>query len=160
MQKTEDNQIARVALEKVVPSLPSVNCVIYDRACKFVKCAKSQPALRKIRYWCVGKFHAKGHSSKCPCSPLVQKALAKRVKKVNTRVCEQTFVWFRGYARNFNTMHNNKQRFLVLCFARMHNALMRAGDSRHLNAFSAKKQQSKKAGVLKRPKARGYSCRT
>ena len=159
MQKTEDNQIAQAALENVVPTLPHVNCVIYDRACKFLKCAASIPTLRKIRHWCVDKFHAKGHSSKCPCSPLVQKTLARRVKKVNTSVCEQTFAWFRGYARTFNTMQNNKQRFLVLSFARKHNALMREGDSRHLNAFSAKKQQAQKAGVLKRPKAKQYSCR-
>ena len=154
----EDNHIAKAALEQIMPSLPSLNCVIYDRACRFAKCGTSTKTLRKVKHWCVDKFHAKGHSKKCACSPLTNATLGKRVENVNTSACEQTFAWFRGYSRTFNTMRNEKQRFMVLSFARKHNQLVRKGDTRHLNAYAAKRQQGRKVGVIKNPSVMKYSC--
>ena len=79
-------------------------------------------------------------NSKCACCPKNHQRLRRRLRHVNTVICEQTFSWFRGYARSFLTMRAARHHFAVLAFSRWHNQLVDAGDLDHLNAFSANKR--------------------
>ncbi|CAE7257749.1 unnamed protein product [Symbiodinium sp. CCMP2456] len=85
------------------------------------KATSKSHALQRIRYWCIDKFHAHGHSDGCVCSPLVHNRLATRLRAVNTSIAEQTFKWFRGYASTFNTMY----LFYVFLYVQKHNDLVR-----------------------------------
>ena len=143
----------------MLPLYPKVNCVLYDRACRILKKACARKTLGKIRYWCVDKFHARGHCDGCKCSPLVHSDLAKRVKNVNTSISEQTFSWFRGYSTTFNSMNADVQRFYVLSNARRHNVMLRCQETEHVNPWSAHKQAMKKVAIWKRPASTACGCK-
>ena len=49
MKKPEDNAAALKTLCNIVPSLPVVNCCIYDRACRFYNAAKACKDLKRIK---------------------------------------------------------------------------------------------------------------
>ena len=98
-----------------------MNTFVYDRCCSFYVSAQKLAACRGIKYWCVDWMHAKGHSSSCPCNPYRIKRLSRRLKGVNTQVAEQSFAWFKGYARPLNEMTPLRHKFLVLYFAKLHN---------------------------------------
>lgn len=159
MKDPENANIALDLVEDLLPFYMKVNCALYDRACSVLKKASARKSLSKIRFWCVDKFHARGHCAKCKCSPAVHAHLAKRVKNVNTSISEQTFAWFRGYASSFNSMNADVQRFYVLSYARRHNVMLRKDDAAHLNPWSAHKQAMKKAGVWKKPASKAYGCK-
>lgn len=95
------------------------------------------------------KYHAKGHSMQMrtlacvPEGPSGARASEERQRYLSASGCEQTFARFRGYSPYFKTTQN--QRITDLSLARKHNLPMRQGGSRHLTAFSANKQQARKA---------------
>ena len=89
-------------------------------------------------------MHAKTHVASCPNSPLTILRLKRRLKGVNTQVCEQTFSWFRGYTRSFNGLRPLRHHFAVLYFAKKHNELVDKNDTAHLNEFSPSNQARKK----------------
>ena len=60
---------------------------------------------------------------------------------------------FRDYSRTFNTMRNEKQRFMVLSFARKHNQLVQTPE-----AYAAKRQQGRKINIIKNPSVMKYTC--
>jgi len=87
---------------------------------------------RKIRYWPIDKFHGTSHNKHCKYSPRNVPRYAKRLRGVNTQVCEQTFSWFRNYARIMNEMDMLRQHFFILVFVKKHNKFIANGVSDHL----------------------------
>ena len=68
---------------------------------------------------------------------------------MNTSIAEQTFAWFRGYARMLNSMRAARHHCVVLLFSRKHNTLMDSGATNQLSAFrtGAKKQRGSSSYV-------------
>ncbi|CAE7719899.1 unnamed protein product [Symbiodinium sp. CCMP2592] len=155
----ENNAIAVDVLNDVADMLPNMDCVIYDRMCSCVKAASKSDLLKGVKYWCIDKFHAHGHSDQCVCSPLVHRRLATRLREVNTSIAEQTFRWFRGYASTFNTMSRSTHLFYVLLYVQKHNDLVRSGSANYLNPYSTKRQIGLEAHILKKPVTKKYCCR-
>ncbi|CAE7706700.1 unnamed protein product [Symbiodinium sp. CCMP2592] len=145
----ENNDLAVRMLEDAAEILPVLDCIIYDRMCCALQAVRRSDMLRDIKYFCVDKFHAHGHGTTCPCSPLVHKKLDKRLREVNTSVAEQTFAWFRNYARTFNTMSPQTHFFYVLFCVQKHNELIRKNSVSHLSPFSSGR---------KRRRSQPYSC--
>ena len=52
---------------------------------------------------------------------------------MNTVAAEQTFSWFRGYARSMNELRAERHQFLVPLYAKEHSKLLAVGDTEHLN---------------------------
>ena len=70
--------------------------------------------------------------------------MGRRIKKLNTSVCEQTFSWFRGYAKMLNEMQPLRHRFLVLYFCKLHNENVDAGTAaEYLNEYTPFKPAKK-----------------
>ena len=159
MKDPENSDVALNLVQNLLPHYPKVDAVLYDRACSIFKKAKNTQDLKPVKFWCVDKFHAKGHCNKCKCSPSVVPAIDKRLKRVNTSISEQVFSWFRGYSSTFNSMNAKHQRFYVLAYSRRHSHLQKLDDMQHLNPWSARKSTLKRAGVLQKPASRKYKCR-
>lgn len=149
--RPENNQDVAELLAGAVARYPKLNCFIYDRACSFCVKAGQARGLKQIKTWAVDRFHAKSHGTSCRCSPLVHRKIDKRLRGINTSVAEQTFAWLRGSARTFNEMRPLRHKFVLLAFARTHNAQMEAGDVAHLNRYVSHKSLSRRA-------TRAYGC--
>ena len=147
MRDPENSDVALDLVKELLPQYPKVDCVLYDRACSILKKASSSTSLKSIKYWCVDKFHAKGHCGRCKCSPLVVPRIDRRLKKVNTSIAEQVFSWFRGYSATFNSMSADHQRFYVKAYSRRHNHMQKLKDLHDLNPWSAHKQVMKSVGL-------------
>lgn len=132
MEKPENNDVVTRSLEAVLPLYKKCNAFIMDRACAFYRAGVQNPNLAKIRHYAVDKMHEKGHSASCKQSPKKSPTLKRRLRQVNTHICEQTFAWFRGFARVLNTMRPNRHYLAVLVFAAKHNELMRQKETEHL----------------------------
>ena len=145
----ENNDLAVGMLEDAAELLPALDCIIYDRMCCALQAVRKSDMLKDIKYFCVDKFHAHGHAKTCPCSPLVHKKLNKRLREVNTCAAEQTFAWFRNYARTFNTMSPQTHFFYVLFYVQKHNELIRKNNVSHLSPFGSGR---------KRRHSQPYSC--
>ena len=144
--RPEGNGIATAALERVIGAYPNVNCFIYDRCCAFHVKAQNNPAFKGIKYWCVDRLHARGHSAQCPCNPRHIARLGRRLKGVNSQACEQTFAWFRHYASVLNEMNPLKHKFLVLVLVRKHNECVAKRDLDHLPAVASIVGRGKRHG--------------
>ena len=130
-----------------------LDCFIMDRNCKYAPLHKSKFA--KIKTWAIDKFHAKkGHGPKCKCSPYNNRAIMRRLKGINTSVCEQVWSWLRNYASTMNHMNSRRHKFLLLSYVRRHNDMIAAGDVLHLNIFKATSSVRKR--VSKRPASPGH----
>lgn len=149
----ENNEVVTRALQKVERSFPMLDCFIMDRNCKYAPLYKSKFA--KIKTWAIDKFHAKkGHGPKCKCSPYNHRAIMRRLKGINTSVCEQVWSWLRNYASTMNHMSNRRHKFLLFSYVRRHNDMIAAGDVLHLNPFKATSSVCKR--VSKRPTSPGH----
>jgi hypothetical protein len=104
MFEPENNEITAQSFEKALPHLPSCDCLIVDRMCKASKMLKAREAFSNIKYYSSTKLHGRKHVKQCPCNPHHKVSLKRRLRGVNTMVAEQTFSWFRGFARTFNEM--------------------------------------------------------
>ena len=93
---------------------PRCNAFVLDRACKFEKAARQDPALPQLEHIAVDKWHQHGHNSNCKNSPKNVPALKRRSARVNSSIAKQTCSWFRGYARLFNNMRPVRHHFVVL----------------------------------------------
>ena len=134
MYGPENNAIVLDGLERVTKRYPYANCFIYDRACKILKDVKDRRRrLWKIKTYATDKFHGLGHKASCPVNPYSLPALMRRLRGINTVIAEQTFSWFRGYARSMNELKPERHQFLAHCYAKEHNELMANGDTSHLN---------------------------
>ncbi|CAK0816567.1 unnamed protein product, partial [Prorocentrum cordatum] len=89
----EGNGVAAEALTRALKKHPNVNTFVYDRCCSFYVSAQKLPAFKNIKYWAVDLMH----------------------------VAEQSFSWFRGYARPLNEMVPLRHKLCVLFFAKLHN---------------------------------------
>ena len=135
--RPENNEIAEKTLEKAVRGTPGCDCFCYDRNCKFFKRAKKNRIFKNIKHWAIDKFHAsRGHKKECPCNPNHVPALKRRLKKVNTSICEQTFSWFRHYAKVLNEMKPTRHRFLVVYYSKLHNEQVAKGALERLKKYS------------------------
>ena len=151
MLDPEDHEIVTHALESTVERFPNLNCFVYDRACAYAPKNKTRAAFKKIKHWCVDKFHARRHNKRCKCSPRNVPSIRRRLRGVNTVCAEQAFSWFRGYARTLNDMNEYRHKFLVLVFTRMHIEAVKKGDTAHLNAYAPLQSLSMK-------RSRPYAC--
>ncbi|CAE7341852.1 unnamed protein product, partial [Symbiodinium sp. CCMP2456] len=133
----ENNDLAVGMLQDAAELLPALDCIIYDRMCCALQAVRKSDMLQDVKYFCVDKFHAHGHGTNCPCSPLVHKKLDKRLRDVNTSVAEQTFASFRNYARTFNAMSPQTSFFYVLLYVQKHNELIRKNSVSHLSPFGS-----------------------
>ena len=139
MNAPENNAIVFESIEKIIEVYPKAKTMVIDKACKVEGQGRKRVKLRQLTTWAVDKFHAKkGHTKKCSCNPYSHPSIMRKLRGVNTSVCEQIFSWFRNYKGSFNTMTRFRHCFIVLYYVRRHNALVAAGDTIHLNAFSAK----------------------
>lgn len=156
----ENNQVAIDTVEKLTKVYPNLNCVIYDRSCRLEPSVKKSGLFPTIKYWPVDKFHACHHKTTCPNNPLQVLRLKRRVSKINTSAAEQTFSWFRNYARMANELRPIRHRFLMLHYCKKHNALMDDAVSQHLDRpLLARRVRTGVpydcSGVFKRPSAGG-----
>ena len=60
MKEPENCKIAIEALQRVSRH-PSLDCVIYDCMCILLAKAKAAEEIKGVSYWCVDKFHTRGH---------------------------------------------------------------------------------------------------
>ena len=65
MKEPENGKIAIEARQRAVSQHPSIDCVTYDRVCVLLAEAKAAEELKAVSYWCVDKFHARGHTDDC-----------------------------------------------------------------------------------------------
>ncbi len=79
------------------------NTFIMDRNCSSSPQARTLPQLKSIRTWAIDKFHGRNHAKTRACSPYNRPAIMRRLRGVNTSVCEQVWSWFRGYAKALNS---------------------------------------------------------
>jgi hypothetical protein len=127
------------------------SCAAPSRKIARASGADDEGLMPQLKFFPVDKFHAKkGHNSKCKNNPYNVRRLMSRVKHVNTSVAEQVFSWFRGYARTFNEMRGVRHIFLALYYAGMHNELVSAGCTDHLNKYNAGRPTTRTT--------RGYAC--
>ncbi len=142
----ENNAVAKESLECTPATYPKLNSLVLDRAFAFMPSALKTPSLVQIKNFVIDKFHAQGHSDKCPCNPYVHQRLMRLLKGINTPACEQLFSWFRNYARSFNELRADRHRFITLYFAKKHNDLVDASDTAHLSRHSLvrKKKRSRR----------------
>ena len=111
--------------------------------------------MNQIRHYIVDKFHAHRHSRKCRCNPNHRPSLAKKVRGVNTLVCEQVFSWFRNYAVTFNSLTPLRHQFMVLYYVKRHNDLVSRSQVEHLNKFAA---AAERAAVVRKKPSIAYGC--
>ena len=159
MMNPEDQKVMLEVLQQSLAVAPTADCIVYDRICRCMKTIKKHQETKQVKYWCVDRFHAKGHSDKCEHSPLNVKRLDNRLKGVNTSIAEQTFAWFRGYAATLNTKARDAHIFTVLRYVERHNNLVRSKYTLHLNKFSAHRRVARSVGVWKKPAVHKYTCR-
>ena len=81
------------------------------------------------------------------------------VKDLSSSICEQVFSWFRGYASTLNTTSGEGRRFLVLVYAKRHNACVLSDTATYINPHSARRKTMKKVGTWKRPSSHAYACK-
>ena len=147
MMEPENNKVNDTSLEKVLGLYKKCDCYIMDRCCRYLPHARKNQKLKQIKYWTCDKFHGKKHKANCPCRPQSNPRLAKRLKKVNTSIAEQTFSWFRSHAKILNEARQRRHRFLVLYYSKKHNALIDQKKTSHLNKFTAAKAHPKRKSV-------------
>ena len=133
----ENNAVVTESLAKVLPHHPRINLLVMDRVCGYRPSAEQNPLLRQLKYYSVDWLHAKGHTDACECNPYFVGRLSRRLGKMNTSVCKQTFSWFRKYAHTRNHMSPLRHRVMVLQFCKLHNTLVDRGDLQHLNPYAA-----------------------
>ena len=124
----ENHAVVDSALQKALPQHENVDCVCYDRNCSFCVKAKNKGVYKNVKTWAIDTWHAKKHCKNCACSPENHLSIKRRLRGVNTSVCEQTFSWFRNYARTMNELRPLRHRFLVLFYAKRHNELVAQKD--------------------------------
>ena len=121
-------------LTTVLKRYPYANSFICDRACKILKDAKERRrSLWKIKTNATDKFRGVRRKSSFPVNPYSLPAAMRRLRGVNTVVSDQTFSWFRGYARSMNELKPERHQFLVPIYAKEHNELLARGETSHLN---------------------------
>ena len=150
----ENNQLKLELMTRIAPNFPMCDCLIHDRNCSFENAAKAEEELKGIKYFPIDRFHGMKHCPTCKNSPQNVPRLERRLKGVNTSVSEQVFSWFRNYARILNEMKPKIHEFLVLYFCKLHNAVVKADGTKHLNPYSAcnkKKNSTSYPCTLKRP---------
>ena len=149
MRDPENNAIAKETFQKALKKCPRVNCLIYDRMCTLHKRLRPKAEFRKIKHFAVDKMHARGHSRECLCNPTHIPELKRRVRKLNTQICEQTFSWFRRFAFTFNVMSPLRHRFITLRYLAKHNECISHGDCAYLSPMSRSR---------KRARSTAYEC--
>ena len=149
MVSPENNLLTTAAIEKVLSLYKAVDTFVLDRNCQYAPSASKLEGLSQIKYWPVEPWHGLKHTSKCRYCTKNVPSYKRRLKGVNCSICEQTFAWFRGYARTLNEMRHRRHVFLALHYTRRHNENIHMGRVDYLNKFSVAK---------KNLKSRSYEC--
>ena len=140
----ENNALVLDELENVVERYPFANCFSYDRAWKILlDVQKRKAAPWKIRTYATDKFHGWRRKKSFLANPFSSAKLMRRIEGLNTSVAEQTFSWFRGYARSTNEMKPQRRQFLAPLYAKIHNALLERGATSRLNPYSCQRAKRK-----------------
>ena len=74
---------------------------------------------------------------------------------INSSICEQTFSWFRSYAKIFNELREMRHKFTVLFFCKQHNHCLANGEATYLNAPATVNKL-----VQAQKKSKAYACST
>ena len=152
MNTPENNEQTKETLERALKKHNKVDCFVYDRNCSFKPSMQNLKVFKKIKYWSIDKWHGKKHKKSCKCNPEHIARLKRRLKDVNTNICEQVFAWFRGYARTANEMRVQRNKFLVLYYIKLHNENVAMGSTDYLNEHKHKFDFKRKA--------KPYACST
>jgi len=147
----ENNDDVEKAFERAIEKHPSTNTIVYDRNCSFAPNKSKNIKFKKVTAWPIDKWHGERHTKKCKYSSKNNATYKRRLRDVNTSICEQTFGWFRGYARILNSMRSLRNCFLVFYFVRLHNVLIGENDTGYLNEYATRP---------KRQRCGKYSCST
>ena len=140
MHRPENNEVKTRILCQILPSYENVDCLIHDRACSYIHEVRRTEKLSALKFVIADKWHGSKHRATCPCSPRWVPRLKRRLRGINSSVAEQTFSWFRNYARIMNDMKPRKHAFYVLYYSRLHNALIEEGEPEHLNLLAVRKR--------------------
>ena len=141
MRGPENNALAIGGIREMIRKYPYLNCLVYDRACKIQRgVSRIRNEIGKIRTFATDKFHGARQSTKCPCNPFARKKLTRRIEGVNTVAADQSFSWFRNYARAFSELGGNRNHFLVYRYAAIHNELSDRKSTAHLNQYIHQKK--------------------
>ena len=143
----ENNKIKAESLLKIISLYPKLDCFIHDRACGFEKYGRKLVQLKQIIYYSLDRFHGRMHKNSCKNKIQNNKVLEKRLNGINTSISEQIFSWFKRYAKTFNNLSTTRHHFLVLYFSHIHNVISSIGQLHHLNAFSTRRKNTKKANL-------------
>lgn len=130
--ESENNQTVHNTVGPLMDKMPNVDCLVYDRACSIQPSFTKDAKYKQIKYYCVDRLHARGHGEDCACNPNFVPRLKRRISKMNTVICEQTFAWFRTYAKVFNEMSPLRHSFFVHYFVHRHNIYNAAGQADYL----------------------------
>ena len=69
MHEPECNEYVTKSLDSILWLYPKCTCFVYDRACSFAKCARTNESLEQIQDYIIDWFHAYGHSKDCVYNP-------------------------------------------------------------------------------------------
>ncbi|CAK9057356.1 Uncharacterized protein SCF082_LOCUS30832 [Durusdinium trenchii] len=129
MHEPEGNEVAINSFQDILWLYPQVDTIIYDRACHIHAAAKQDSALEQVKYLIVDRFIRK---------------LDRRIKDLNTSICEQTFSWFRGYGPMLNEMRVYRHKFLLLFLATKHNQALEQKKCNYVRPIITKKRKASK----------------
>ena len=84
------------------------------------------------------------------------KQLDRRLKGVNSSICEQTFSWLKKYNGTLNEMRANRHIFMMHFLAKKHNHVLAHGRPEYLHPYGRKRVASQsytcqKKDTYKRP---------
>ena len=136
MLSPECNATVKTALMKVLPIYYKCDTFVYDRNCSFAPKAQYDPNFQQLDYYPVEPWHGLTHKKGCKWCTRNVPSYKRRLKGVNCSVCEQTYAWFRHYARVLNEMRYRRHAFLVLYYVRRHNKCLAEGEADYLNEFA------------------------
>ncbi len=68
---------------------------------------------------------------------------------MTTNAVEQTFSWYKNYAKTVIDMIESRARFLSMVYVKRHNELVAEGGTSHLNVFAELRQKSRVKGMTK-----------
>lgn len=148
----ERNTTITAALTKAVKTCNKAHTFVYDRNCGYHNTAQTEPGLKNIKNYVVEPWHGNRHKRSCKLCVQNNRRLKKLMKGVNGSICEQTFSWFRNFARPLNETTLQRHRFLVLHYCKLHNENVDKQEVDYLNeaSLNAKKR------ILKNK--RSYPC--
>lgn len=136
----ENNAVKIRCIKKMIDHYPNLHTMIHDRNCSVEPQMRRMGLFRQIQHWPTDRWHGGRHRRSCQHAPSNNAFLDALLTGVNTSVSESVFKWFRGYARSFNQMKQDRHWFYVLYFCKLHNRMIDDGTCDHLNGLIPRKR--------------------